>query len=106
MAMGFNYNDIDQRSGKYPLPLPTGLGHEAAGVVESVGAGVTDFNVGDRVIYMNAGIGAYTDRRNVDATRLARIPDGLNEITATAVRSEERRVGKECVSTCRSRWSP
>lgn len=85
IAMGFNYIDIYQRSGKYPLPLPTGLGHEAAGVVENIGPGVTDFNVGDRVIYMNAGIGAYTDRRNVDATRLARIPDGLDELTAVAV---------------------
>ncbi|AOB30208.1 quinone oxidoreductase [Bordetella sp. H567] len=85
VAMGFNYIDIYQRSGKYPLPLPTGLGHEAAGVVESVGHGVTDFQVGDRVIYMNAGVGAYADRRNVDATKLARIPDGIDEIMAVAV---------------------
>lgn len=85
VAMGFNYIDIYQRSGKYPLPLPTGLGHEAAGVVESVGDGVTDFSVGDRVIYMNAGIGAYADRRNVDASKLARIPDGVDDISAVAV---------------------
>lgn len=85
IAMGFNYIDIYQRSGKYPLPLPTGLGHEAAGVVESVGPGVTDFRVGDRVIYMNAGIGAYTDRRNVDATKLANIPEGVDELNAVAV---------------------
>ena len=84
-AIGFNYIDIYQRAGKYPLPLPTGLGHEAAGVVESVGHGVTDFRVGDRVVYMNAGIGAYTDRRNVDATKLARIPDGVDDLTAVAV---------------------
>ncbi|WP_241082038.1 quinone oxidoreductase family protein [Achromobacter xylosoxidans] len=84
-AIGFNYIDIYQRAGKYPLPLPTGLGHEAAGVVEDVGPGVMDFKVGDRVIYMHAGIGAYTDRRNVDASRLARIPDGLDEPTAVAV---------------------
>ncbi|MNV26807.1 Quinone oxidoreductase 1 [compost metagenome] len=85
IAMGFNYIDIYQRSGKYPLSLPTGLGHEAAGIVEAVGPDVTDFSVGDRVIYMNAGIGAYTDRRNVDATKLARIPDGVDELTAVAV---------------------
>ena len=84
-AIGFNYIDIYQRAGKYPLPLPTGLGHEAAGIVEAVGPGVTDFNVGDRVIYMNAGIGAYTDRRNVDASKLAHIPDWLDERTAVAV---------------------
>ncbi len=84
-AVGFNYIDIYQRSGKYPLPLPTGLGHEAAGVVDSVGDGVTGFAVGDRVIYMNAGVGAYTDRRNVDATKLAHIPDGVDDVTAVAV---------------------
>lgn len=85
VAVGFNYIDVYQRSGKYPLPLPTGLGHEAAGIVDSVGDGVTDFRVGDRVIYMNAGIGAYTDRRNVDAAKLARIPDAVDDVTAVAV---------------------
>jgi len=85
VAIGFNYIDVYQRSGKYPLPLPTGLGHEAAGIVESVGDGVTDFRVGERVIYMNAGIGAYADRRNVDATKLTRIPDAVDELTAVAV---------------------
>lgn len=84
-AIGFNYIDIYQRSGKYPLPLPTGLGHEAAGIVENVGSGVEDFSVGDRVIYMNAGIGAYADRRNVDATKLARLPEGVDDVTAVAV---------------------
>jgi len=85
VAIGFNYIDVYQRSGKYPLPLPTGLGHEAAGIVESVGRGVTGFRVGDRVIYMNAGIGAYADRRNVDASKLACIPDFIDEIAAAAV---------------------
>lgn len=85
VAIGFNYIDIYQRSGKYPLPLPTGLGHEAAGVVEYLGPGVTDFQQGDRVIYMGAGIGAYADRRNVDASKLVRIPDSIDELTAVAV---------------------
>src|SRR5690606_24492416 len=64
-AIGFNYIDIYQRSGKYPLPVPTGLGHEAAGVVTALGDNVTDLQVGDRVVYMNAGIGAYATHRNV-----------------------------------------
>ncbi|CAB3774837.1 quinone oxidoreductase family protein [Paraburkholderia humisilvae] len=85
VAIGFNYIDVYQRSGKYPLPLPTGLGHEAAGIVDGVGHGVADFRVGDRVIYMNAGIGAYTDRRNVEATKLTRIPGSFDEPTAVAV---------------------
>lgn len=84
-AMGFNYIDIYQRSGKYPLPTPTGLGHEAAGVVESLGQGVTDLRVGDHVVYMNAGLGAYADRRNVPAAKLVKIPAGISDEDAAAV---------------------
>jgi NADPH2:quinone reductase len=84
-AVGFNYLDISQRAGKVPLPLPTGLGHEAAGVVEAVGEGVRAFAVGDHVVYMNAGIGAYADRRNVQAARLVQIPDGISDEDAAAV---------------------
>lgn len=84
-AIGFNYIDIYQRAGKYPLPTPTGLGHEAAGVVEALGAGVTDLRVGDRVVYMNAGVGAYADRRNVAAAKLVRIPPGIADEEAAAV---------------------
>ena len=54
-AIGFNFIDVYQRSGYYPLELPTGLGHEAVGVVEAVGEGVTGLKVCDRVMYINAG---------------------------------------------------
>lgn len=84
-AIGFNYIDIYQRSGKYPLPLPTGLGHEATGIVEGLGEGVPDLRLGDRVVYMNAGVGAYADRRNVSAQKLVRIPDGVADVDAAAV---------------------
>jgi NADPH2:quinone reductase len=84
-AIGFNFIDIYQRAGKYPLPAPTGLGHEAAGVVEAVGEGVTDLRVGDRAVYMNAGLGAYADRRNVPAAKLVRIPDGISDEDAAAI---------------------
>ncbi|KRC71849.1 Quinone oxidoreductase 1 [compost metagenome] len=84
-AIGFNYIDIYQRTGKYPLPTPTGLGHEAAGVVEALGPGVTDLSVGDRVVYMNAGVGAYADRRNVPAAKLVKIPAGISDEQAAAV---------------------
>ncbi|BBK41485.1 quinone oxidoreductase [Allostella vacuolata] len=84
-AVGFNFIDIYQRKGTYPLPLPTGLGHEAAGVVEAVGPGVTAVRPGDRVAYINAGIGAYADRRVVAADRLVKIPDGLSDEAAAAV---------------------
>jgi NADPH:quinone reductase len=84
-AIGFNFIDVYQRGGKYPLPSPTGLGHEAAGVVEAVGTGVTDLHIGDRVVYMNAGIGAYTDRRNVAASKMVKIPVGISDEDAAAV---------------------
>lgn len=84
-AIGFNYIDIYQRAGKYPLPTPTGLGHEAAGVVEALGPGVTDLRVGDHVVYMNAGVGAYADRRNVPAAKLVKIPAGISDEDAAAV---------------------
>ncbi|TEA80044.1 quinone oxidoreductase family protein [Allopusillimonas ginsengisoli] len=84
-AIGFNYIDIYQRSGKYPLPAPTGLGHEAAGVVTALGDSVTDLKVGDRVVYMNAGIGAYATHRNVVADRLVKLPDHVDDESAAAV---------------------
>ncbi len=84
-AIGFNYIDVYQRKGLYPLPLPTGLGHEAAGIVEAVGPGVDQFNPGDRVAYMNAGVGAYADYRNVPADRLVRIPVEVSDEQAAAL---------------------
>ena len=84
-VIGFNYIDVYQRRGAYPLPLSTGLGHEAAGVVEAVGPGVADLRAGDRVVYMNAGIGAYADRRNLPADRLATLPASVSDEEAAAL---------------------
>lgn len=84
-AIGFNFIDVYQRKGVYPLPLPTGLGHEAAGVVEAVGPGVDRLRPGDRVAYMNAGLGAYADYRNVPAERLVGIPPGVSDEQAAAL---------------------
>lgn len=84
-AIGFNYIDVYQRSGKYPLSLPTGLGHEAAGVIDALGEGVDDWRIGDRVVYMNAGVGAYAEWRNVPAVKLVAIPDGIADEDAAAV---------------------
>lgn len=84
-AIGFNFIDVYQRKGVYPLPLPTGLGHEAAGVIEAIGSAVTAFKVGDRVAYMNAGLGAYCDYRNVSADKLVSIPDGVSDEQAAAL---------------------
>ena len=84
-AIGFNYIDVYQRSGVYPLPTPTGLGHEAAGTVEAIGPGVERVAVGDRVAYMNAGLGAYADKRIVPAEKLVQIPDGISDEVAAAL---------------------
>ncbi|MDU4960610.1 MAG: quinone oxidoreductase [Sporomusaceae bacterium] len=84
-AIGFNFIDVYQRKGIYPLPLPTGIGHEAAGVVEAVGAGVSQFRPGDRVAYMNAGLGAYADYRNVAAEKLVPIPAAVSDEQAAAI---------------------
>ena len=78
-AIGFNFIDIYQRKGVYPLPLPTGLGHEAVGVIESIGNEVEGFKVGERVAYMNAGLGAYADYRNVQADKLVKVPDTVTD---------------------------
>jgi len=83
-AIGLNYIDTYHRSGTYPLPLPTGLGLEGAGVVEAVGEGV-DLKVGDRVAYCSAGFGAYAGALNLPATRVVMIPDGIDFEQAAAL---------------------
>src|ERR1700761_1323683 len=83
-AVGVNFIDIYHRSGLYPLPLPSGLGSEAAGVVEAVGDGVTGFKPGERVGYCSGGIGAYADANNVGADRLVKLPDGISDDVAAA----------------------
>lgn len=84
-AIGFNFIDVYQRKGVYPLPVPTGLGHEAAGVVQAVGAKVQGFQVGDHVAYMNAGLGAYASHRNVAADKLVPVPAGVSDEDAAAL---------------------
>lgn len=82
-VIGVNFIDTYHRSGLYKLPLPTGLGTEAAGVVEAVGDGVTSLKVGDRVAYAGA-MGSYAEGANVPADRLVTIPVGVSDETAAA----------------------
>lgn len=83
-AIGLNYIDTYHRSGLYPVPLPAGLGLEAAGVVEAVGEGA-EFAVGDRVAYCSAGLGAYAQAVNMPASRMVKIPQGIEYEQAAAV---------------------
>ncbi|MDQ1231445.1 quinone oxidoreductase [Sphingomonas sp. SORGH_AS_0879] len=84
-AVGLNYIDTYHRSGLYPIDLPGGLGSEAAGVVEAVGEGVTDFAVGDRVGVFGPARGAYATARNIAADLLVPLPDGVDDRTAAAI---------------------
>lgn len=84
-AAGLNYIDVYHRTGLYPLPLPTTLGLEGAGVVEQAGSAVTNVSVGDRVGYCAAGIGAYATYRIAAAERLVRLPSEISAETAAAL---------------------
>ncbi|HET6264275.1 MAG TPA: quinone oxidoreductase [Usitatibacter sp.] len=77
-AVGLNYIDTYHRTGLYPMPLPSGLGLEAAGLVEAVGTGVTEFKPGDRVAYCNGPIGAYSELKIHPAERLVKVPEGIS----------------------------
>jgi NADPH2:quinone reductase len=77
-AIGVNFIETYHRSGLYPLPLPSGLGTEAAGIVEAVGPNVTEVKAGDRVAYCNGPLGSYAEKRNMPADRLVKLPDGIS----------------------------
>ncbi|WP_244486047.1 quinone oxidoreductase family protein [Bradyrhizobium viridifuturi] len=84
-AIGVNFVDIYQRMGLYPVPsMPAVLGVEGAGIVEAVGTEVEAFRIGDRVAYAGLPLGGYAEARNLPASRLVRIPDGIDDQTAAA----------------------
>lgn len=89
-AIGLNFADTHNREGRYPLPsLPHVLGGEAAGIVEAVGAGVTDVKPGDRVAYAAGGPafppGSYSEARLFDASRLVLLPKEIDDVTAAGM---------------------
>ncbi|MEI8146917.1 MAG: quinone oxidoreductase [Alphaproteobacteria bacterium] len=84
-AIGVNYIDIYQRTGAYPLPLPTALGMEGAGVVEALGPGVTEVKIGDRVAYASTPPGSYSQKRLIAADRLVKVPAAISDKTAAAI---------------------
>jgi NADPH2:quinone reductase len=83
-AIGVNFIDTYHRSGLYPVSLPSGLGMEAAGVVDAPGEDVTGLSVGDRVGYCGGPIGAYAEAANVPADRLVRLPKSVSDEAAAA----------------------
>src|SRR5258706_573311 len=84
-AIGVNYIDTYHRSGLYKIPLPSGLGTEAAGIVEAVGAGVDAVAPGDRVAYCNGPLGAYSEARTMPADRLVRLPNEISDRVAATL---------------------
>jgi NADPH2:quinone reductase len=84
-AIGLNFIDTYHRSGLYPQTLPSGIGLEAAGVVEELGAGVKGLKVGDRIAYGTGPIGAYAQVRNLPAKRVIKIPKTISDETAAGM---------------------
>jgi NADPH2:quinone reductase len=84
-AIGVNFLDTYHRSGLYPMPLPSGLGSEGAGVVEAVGPGVTTLKEGDRVAYTGNPVGSYAQTRLFPADRLVKTPAGVTDAQAASM---------------------
>jgi NADPH2:quinone reductase len=85
-AVGLNFIDVYHRTGLYPLPLPSGLGSEAAGVVVATGSGVDHVRVGDRVAYNAPGsLGSYSQERVLDARWLVKLPRAIDDRTGAAI---------------------
>lgn len=84
-AIGLNYIDVYDRTGLYPMPLPGGLGREAAGVVIAIGRRVKGLRIGDRVAYVHTQPGSYCERRNLPAARLVKLPRNVSDEQAAAI---------------------
>jgi len=84
-AIGLNYIDVYHRSGTYPLPLPNGIGLEAAGVIEGIGSDVKEFKVGDRVAHAAAPPGSYSEKQVYPQEKLVKIPDYISDEIASCI---------------------
>ena len=84
-AIGLNYIDTYHRSGLYPLPLPSGIGLEAAGKIDEVGSNVSEFNKGDNIAYASMPIGAYAQQRIIPAKIAVKVPEGISHKLAATL---------------------
>lgn len=84
-AIGLNFIDTYHRSGLYPAPLPSGLGSEAAGIVDAVGTDVSEVRIGDRVAYTGRPADSYSEYRNFPVDRLVPLPDGVSDEQGAAL---------------------
>ena len=83
--IGLNYIDVYHRSGLYPLPMPHGIGMEAAGTVEAVGRNIKGLRVGDRVAYASGPPGSYAEMRVMPADRVVKLPAWVSNEQAAAM---------------------
>ncbi|MFM7624982.1 MAG: quinone oxidoreductase family protein [Gammaproteobacteria bacterium] len=84
-AIGLNYIDVYDRTGLYPMPLPSGLGREAAGVVTALGRRVRGLRIGDRVAYVHPQPGSYCELRNLPAERVVKLPRAISDEQAAVL---------------------
>ena len=77
-AIGLNFIDTYHRSGLYPVPLPSGIGLEGAGIIEKVGPDVSNFKEGDKVAYAAAPLGSYSSHRIYPTKNLVKVPEGID----------------------------
>jgi len=84
-AVGLNYIDVYHRSGTYPLPLPNGIGLEAAGVIEEIGSDVKEFRIGDRVAHAATPPGSYSEKQVYPQEKIVKIPDYISDEIASCI---------------------
>ena len=84
-SIGLNYIDVYHRTGLYPLELPSGIGLEASGVVEEIGAEVSHFKVGDRVSHASAPISGYSEKQIMPEEKLVIVPEGISDEVASCI---------------------
>jgi NADPH2:quinone reductase len=85
IAIGLNYIDTYHRSGLYPVPLPSGIGLEGAGIITEVGSNVVDISIGDNVAYAGGSPSAYAEERILPAQIAVKIPDGISHKIAACI---------------------
>ena len=84
-SIGLNFIDVYHRTGLYPIPLPSGIGLEASGVIEEIGSEVKLFKVGDRVTHASMPIGAYSEKQIMPEEKLISVPDGISDEVASCI---------------------
>ena len=85
LSIGLNYIDVYHRTGLYPIPLPSGIGLEACGIIEEIGSKVNLFKVGDRVSHASMPIGGYSEKQIMPQEKLVNVPDGVSDEIASCI---------------------